>query len=278
MSTSDVGRLENDLRAAGRDFAYPPTPQLAARVIARLNRPSASRRLSGRWTWAVVTVLVLLSALMLVPPARAAILDFIQIGVVRILRGPGSPPAPVPVSTSTAAQAFQSPLTATPVFQTPLTATPAPSTIPSLLDLAGETTLSEAQAKVKFPILLPTYPSDLGRPDKVYLQDLGGPMLLLVWLDHDHADQVRMSLHEIAAGSWAITKFNPPVIQEVKVNGQRAVWTEGPYMLETQNRNYEEKHLVEGHVLIWTQGEITYRLETDLSLSQAVRIAESLSN
>jgi hypothetical protein len=28
--------------------------------------------------------------------------------------------------------------------------------------------------------------------------------------------------------------------------------------------------------LIWTQGEITYRLETDLTLEEATKIAESL--
>jgi hypothetical protein len=276
MSASDVERLENDLRAAGQDFAYPPTPQLAARVVARLSQPSASRRLSGRWAWAVVAILVLLSALMLVPPARAAILDFIQIGVVRIFRGPGSPPAPVPVSTGTPAPALQIPLTATPVFQMPRTATPPSSTIPSLKGLAGETTLSEAGTNLSFPILLPAYPSNLELPDKVYLQDLGGQMLVMVWLDPAHADRVRMSLHEIAADSWAITKFNPPVIQEAKVKGQRAIWTEGPYMLQTQNGNYEDKRLVEGHVLIWTQGQITYRLETDLQLDEAIRIADSL--
>src|SRR5512141_2423008 len=102
MHASDVERLENDLRAAARDFIYPPTPQLAARVSARLKRPSASRLLPGRWAWVLVAVLVLLSALMLVPPARAAILDFIQIGVVRIFRGPVSPPVQVPLTATPA--------------------------------------------------------------------------------------------------------------------------------------------------------------------------------
>jgi len=34
--------------------------------------------------------------------------------------------------------------------------------------------------------------------------------------------------------------------------------------------------LVNGHVLIWENGEVTYRLETDLSMEEAVKIAESL--
>jgi len=35
--------------------------------------------------------------------------------------------------------------------------------------------------------------------------------------------------------------------------------------------------LVEGNVLLWTEGEITYRLETDQRMEEAVRIAESLA-
>jgi hypothetical protein len=34
--------------------------------------------------------------------------------------------------------------------------------------------------------------------------------------------------------------------------------------------------LIEGNVLIWTEGDLTYRIETDLSLEEAIRIAESL--
>jgi hypothetical protein len=34
--------------------------------------------------------------------------------------------------------------------------------------------------------------------------------------------------------------------------------------------------VVEGNILIWEQGGITYRLETNLPLEEAVKIAESL--
>jgi hypothetical protein len=37
-----------------------------------------------------------------------------------------------------------------------------------------------------------------------------------------------------------------------------------------------EFRLVEGHVLIWADGSLTYRLETELPLDEALRIAESL--
>jgi hypothetical protein len=36
--------------------------------------------------------------------------------------------------------------------------------------------------------------------------------------------------------------------------------------------------LIDGHVLIWTDGVTTYRLETALDLEEAVRVAESLES
>ena len=125
-------------------------------------------------------------------------------------------------------------------------------------------------------LLLPTYPADLGKPDKVYLQSPGASMVILVWLDPAQSGHVRMSLDEIAPGSWIVDKFQPPVSQDVTINGQPGIWTEGPYMLEARNHNYVERRLVEGHALIWKQGDITYRLETDQPLEEAIKIAASL--
>jgi hypothetical protein len=47
-------------------------------------------------------------------------------------------------------------------------------------------------------------------------------------------------------------------------------------MLKLSNGVYQDVRLIKGHVLIWEQEEITYRLETDLPLEEAVRVAESL--
>jgi hypothetical protein len=257
--------MEEQLRRSASDLRYPPTPSIAAGVLQRV-----SGRAPRAWAWAALAVFVLLAALMVVPPARAAILEFIQIGVVRIFR---TQPAPAPLGTS--------------VPQLPLTATPrsASATQPSistpesrsLRDLAGEMTLSDAKSRAGIPILLPHYPPDLGQPDRVYLQNLGGSLLVLVWLQPDHPESVRLSLHEIAPGSWAVTKYNPQTIQEVTVNGHAGVWATGPYLLELRNHNYDERRLVQGNVLIWTQDGITYRLETNLSLSEALKVAASLT-
>ena len=74
----------------------------------------------------------------------------------------------------------------------------------------------------------------------------------------------------------AIEKMQPQVIQETSVNGRRAVWTVGPYPLRLRNGELDFTRLIEGYVLIWTEGKVTYRLETNQSLEDAVKTAESL--
>jgi len=260
--------FEKQLISIAIGLEYPRTPDIAGRirVMTRL-RPSARPRfISRKLAWSLAFILILFSSLMLIPPARAAILEFIQIGIVRIF----------PRSTEPTPEAIR---TATPESIQPLTATPSiPSAtlIPMLRRIAGEATLADARQKVDYPILLPTYPPDLGQPDHVFVQDADGAMVILVWLDPQQPGAIKMSLHFIPERSWAINKVEPVVVQETTVNGQRAIWAVGPYPLRLSNGSIEFTRLIEGHVLIWADGDVTYRLETDLSLDEAVKIAESL--
>jgi Domain of unknown function (DUF4367) len=258
--------FENKLRAITNGMEYPRTPDIAGSVRTRLHASTRSRFLSRPLAWSLAIILVLISSLMLIPSARAAVLEFIQIGVDRIF-----PRAITPT--------IQVITTATPeiISTRPAISSPTPDTlIPALQEMAGETTLADAQKTVTFPILLPAYPSDLGPPDYVFVQNAKGNMAILVWLDPQKPNQVLMSLHQIPKGSWMIDKFQPKVIQETSVKGQRAIWTEGPYPILLRNGDLTFKRLVTGHVLIWTDGNVTYRLESDLSLEEAVKIAESL--
>jgi hypothetical protein len=101
-----------------------------------------------------------------------------------------------------------------------------------------------------------------------------------VWLDAAHPNQAWLSLHQLGPG-YDVSKQRPPIVQAATVHGQAALWTEGPYPLEVRPSSRTDHYLanrwlVRGHVLIWQEGAITYRLETDRSLDEAVRIAESL--
>jgi len=258
MSETD---FEAQLRLIAQEMNYPRTPNVAGSVSARLRSTTRPRLISRTLAWSLTILLILVSSLMLIPPARAAILEFIQIGVVKIFRAE-------PTTLSPPSEEAPS-VTVTPV------PTPQPL-IPILKNLAGEMTLEEAQKSVNYPILLPSYPPDLGRPDHVFVQDADGAMAILVWLDPQTPDQVLMSLHFLPPGSWAIKKMEPTVIEETSVNGQHAVWTTGPYPLKLENGDIQFKRMINGHVLIWEGTNVTYRLETDLSLEEAVKIAESL--
>jgi hypothetical protein len=202
--------------------------------------------------------MVLLTILLLVPPARASMQAIIRVGAVRIGLASGAPTTPSatrgPKGTST------------------------PTPLASPLDLAGATTLAQAQQQVPFPIRLPTYPPGLGPPQHVFLQNLGGPLVALVWVDPAQPRSVRLALFEMTNGLY-VYKSNVPVVAETTVHGQYALWTEGPYVVQVVENGQvvnDTRRLVTGHVLIWTEGDVTYRLETDQPLDDAVRIAESL--
>lgn len=266
--------FETQLHYMASGMEYPPTPDIAGTVAARIRLSSRPRFFSRpfrfaqdrRLAWSLTIMLVLLSSLMFIPPVRAAIIEFIQIGIVRIF--------PREVEPTT-----QAPGTALPVPIQSSTTTPdepVDTLIPMLNDLAGETDLENAQEIASYPILLPTYPRELGLPSRVYIQDAEGTMTILVWMDSRQPEHVTLSLHFIPTGSWAINKMGPVVIQETDVNGSKAIWAEGPYPLMLRNGDIQITRMIDGHVLIWVDGAVTYRLETDLTLEEATRIAESL--
>jgi hypothetical protein len=101
-------------------------------------------------------------------------------------------------------------------------------------------------------------------------------MVILVWIDQTDPESARLSLHEISSENIMLSKYQPRVIQETQVNGVYAVWAQGPYLVQLTSGSYVFRRTVEGNTLIWEEGRITYRLESDLSLEETIRIAESI--
>lgn len=249
MNGGAEDRWEERVRTLAEAFPYPPTPDVAGEVRAQLLRegkPRAARQPRRRLALAGLLVAILLAGLLAVPQVRAAVIRALRIGAIRILEGEVTP----------------RPLAA----GTPLPPPP---------ELAGETTLVEAQRQAGFPVRLPAYPPDLGPPDRVYVQDMGGPVVVLVWMDRERPEQVRLALHQLGPGTFG-DKVQPPVVLQTEVDGKLAAWTEGPYLLEMRGGSVDVARLVTGHVLVWAEGGVTYRLESDLDVEEAVRIAESL--
>ena len=272
MSEEQFEPLEKRLREEARTFPYPTTPDLRRAVGERLARRTASAT-GLRVVIAVVIVALLLAALLAVPQVRASIIDILRLGAVRIVLVPptSTPPARPPTALPGVG------LTPVPVetLTPPATPLPSPTPLATVLDLAGETTLAAARSQVQYPIRLPTYPSDLGPPDRVYLQDVSEPAVVLVWLDKMHPGRVRLSLQMLGPGMF-VEKIQPVALQQTTVNGLPAVWAQGPYLMRQRNGDINIQRLIEGQVLIWQEGKLTYRLETDLSMQEAVKIAESL--
>jgi hypothetical protein len=277
--------LEGRLEREALYFEFPPTPDIAAVVSRRL----AAGPLQG---WArrlpaltlarslAIVALAALAALLAVPSARATVFEALRVGVVRILLG-----RPEPTAAPTASGA--APAASDTAKERSAGAPPGPTfasgTAPgsqappelALEQLAGETTLAESERLAGFEVRLPTYPPDLGPPDRVYFQSIA-PTVVLVWADPASPERARMSLF-ILTDTVLIEKVGPKVVERTEVGGQPAYWTEGPYMLSLRaERELALRYLVQGHVLIWTDGRLTYRLESGLPLAEAVRIAESL--
>jgi hypothetical protein len=268
---NSASSLEERLRESARAFKYPGTPAISRAVRLRLERPAVPRA-GTAFRAALLALVILAAAALAMPQVRAQVLKFLRIGVVRIFLAPPSPTAPAPVPTARPANT-RMPVTATP---RPLyTQQVEPLYSVSMQGLDGETTLETARQRVDFPILLPGEPTDLGQPDHVFLQE-NGQFIILVWLDHQQPDKVRLSLHEIGSNSVLVSKYQPRVLEQILVNGHDAAWVQGPYIVELTNGDHTWRKLVNGSTLIWEADGVTYRLESDLTLEQALPIAESL--
>jgi hypothetical protein len=239
LNATFANALAERLRAAWRPQPNARRPHILAPLTSRPRAIAA----------VILLIITLLGALLAVPQTRAAIAALLHIGSVTIV-----PTAP----TSGANE---------------------PTPLPSILDLAGRTTLADARQRMPFHIRLPAYPADLGAPRYVFAQDMDGKAVVLVWVDPQHPDHVRMALNELSSDAF-VYKLAPQLVQETQVHGQRALWTTGPYLLQigsvSDQHNALRRLVTASHTLIWTERDITYRLECDISLEEAVRIAESL--
>lgn len=255
---------EQRITRAGADFVYPDTPDIAAAVATRLAGEKKSRPPLPKTRLALAAVMgmsILALVLISSPGARAAIIEFFQIGAVRIW---------LVEPTLTPERTREAPLSGQIPTQEPLA---------SVLDLSGETTLDEAQKRVGFPLRLPSYPPDLGAPQHVFVQRTNRPLVVLVWTYVDDPERVRMVMYQIGPDT-GIEKGGPMVLRETTVHGRPAAWISGIHYLETASRVWGHVRAIGQDVLLWSEEvdeqEITYRLETDLSEAEAVRVAESL--
>jgi hypothetical protein len=244
--------MEHLLRRAAKEFAYPATPDLARRVQGRLANPHGQQWMGGL-RWAAVALAIVLAILLVAPAGRAALYRVLQVGNVLIFIDP----TPAPTASAT-----------------PQQPTPGPTDVVEVGKLGGEITLAEAAEQVDFPLLLPQVPEGIGPPDRVFLQEIGGDTVVLVWLGEDNVT-VELALFLLGPGS-IVHKMEPRVLRTTTVRGRPAIWATGPYVVVLKGQQVDVRRLTGGNVLIWEEDGVTFRLETQGSMDEAKRMAESL--
>ena len=230
-------------------FSYPPTPDIAEAVQQRL-RPQPAPSKTVRWAVALAVLFLLLSAsLLAIPPVRAALFEWLKIGAIEIFV-----------------------LEEVPVKET-LVLGDAETAVPlSITDLGKPISLAEAQAIFPEPLRQPAA-WDAASP--VYSQQFLGrlPTITMQWQTDNG---VTVTLSQIAAPYLGMKWASGEQVVETAVQGETAVWLEGTHPLQLRTGDFDRQLTIDSNVLIWTEGSITYRLEGQLTLAEAVQLAESL--
>jgi hypothetical protein len=270
--------LERELRALGAAIAYPATsPDFAAGIQTRLEReprpgtrwwrrlgdlagggelPSTARPLRRALVLALLLLLVV-----------AAIAVAIGLGVpgIRIVFGPG--PSLPPTTSSTSAS--------------PGTTTSFPPG--SGMGLGVLTPFEAVEPQTGFA---PRLPAGLGPPAASYLSDR---RLVMVWPPssaHPRIATTDVGLlvtefqGSVDTGYYEKIVHNGTTVEEVQVSGHRGYWLAGEmhalFYVDANGRPVDEQRLAVGQVLIWSDGDLTYRLETEGSKEEAITLAESI--
>ncbi|WFE53950.1 hypothetical protein [Micromonospora sp. WMMD1155] len=235
-----MGDLERELRELSTWLDTPEPPDVTAGVRVRLDRP--------RWRWRPLAAAASVALLVaLVPPTRAAVADAVA-GLLRFA-GVGIATSPAPTL---------------------------PGGTPSPLPGQRTAALDEAQRAVRFPIRLP---ASLGTPEQVLVAD------------PDPAGVCRVATLLYDGGALRIDAFdgrlnlafhkevNPPGAEWTQVDGDFAVWVDGPHVLSYVDRAgevREETARLAASTLIWQDADVSYRLEGSLGKAEALEIARSL--
>ena len=238
--------LERELAALSDAVEWPDSPDLVPAVAPRLD--AAPRRWLVRRPLAIAVVAVLVAAVLAVlavPPARTAVLDWLGIGGARIVR-----------------VADLSPL---PLHQ-------------DLEVLGRPATLAAARAQAGFGFADP--PRGEPGPDEVRL----APGLRVSYLWREGAD-ARLIVTQFPgrAGDPALLKKlagESTVVERLEVDGDAAVWLEGgPHValfLRPDGLVGEERGWLAGNTLLVDRDGTTVRVEGAVERSDAVDLVRAM--
>jgi hypothetical protein len=231
-----MAELETALRALGRDVAFPPTPDVASAIRGRLERPRFWRRPVAI---AIAVVLVAaIAAVLAVPQSRSAILDWLGLRNVSVVRVEKLPSVPAQ----------------------------------GRLDLGRRVTLVEAKRRAPW-LLLPD--SD---PNSFWLNEsLPGGKVSLLWGTPSHVRLLlteftgRTYIEKVIDGDTQVERVKVGNAG-VWFHGPHVV------MFRDRDGRFRESHArLAQNTLVWQVGGVTLRLEGALTKDEALRIARTAS-
>ncbi|MGH3647980.1 MAG: hypothetical protein ACRDTM_12495 [Micromonosporaceae bacterium] len=231
--------LVRELRQLGRELSVEPPPGLVDAVMARIADEPQPRAgwLRRRWRALVAVLAGLLVVALLAPPVRATVAEWFGFAGV-VVRPEASPP--------------------------PSSAPPPPRAISDL-------TLAEARRLVGFT---PVVPSVLGTPDAVEVS-ADRRVLSMTW--HLGADVIRLDEFDGQLDP-AFMKSVHGSVEFVSVGEVTALWIPRPHHVVVLDPDGGERRIearLAGKTLIWQYGDVTLRLEGELTRDRAVAIADS---
>ena len=239
-----MAELELELRRLGGEVSWPETPDLAGTVRRRIEaRPG--RRFRPRTLAIALAILVVgVGAVLAVPPARTAILDWLGFGGVEIRRVAELPQVPSE----------------------------------GRLVLGERVSLERARALSEHPVLVPEE-AGFEQPNAVYVDPFapGRPVALV----YGPLGRPRLLVLEFRAAPL-IEKavLSETRVERITVGEAPGLWIEGPrheFFYRTLEREaMRDTQRLAGNTLLWMRGPLTLRIEGELSKAEAIRIAESM--
>jgi hypothetical protein len=233
-----MSEFELALTRLGRELDYPETPDLVGPVRRRLAEERRPRSWRRPLVVALAAVLVTVAAVMAVPQARSAVLDWLGIGSVTIHRVDELP------------KLEQS----------------------GELRLGQRMSLAQARERAQFPIRVPTI-DDLAEPDVYLLPGIGQVSLL-----YGTRKDPRLLITEIVAtGAIDKLVTGETDVERVREGGWFGAWLEGGVHVLYLPGLDEMQRIVGNALVVQSETDnLTVRIEADISKDEALRILRSL--
>lgn len=255
--------LERRLSQLRTDMIFPETPDIVSAFAANgLPSPSGPPRRwidrASRSPWQALAAAAIVIGLLAVaiPGTRSTLASWFDFPGVRIEVGTDEQPPPAP-----------------------------PTSIGGTLLLGKQVTTEDATKAARFEIVVPVGERITGTPE-TYLLDRDGAMIISLLypaspkLPEIGTTGVGLLLMQIDSPDPAALLVKrsmnerPPVT--IMVNGEMGTWIEGGSLTVEPIYASGTFERASGNVLIWEQNGVTYRLESALTMTDAVALAERL--